>query len=247
MISKIKNFIKALLTGNFKYIFSGSILITKKGAVVKLGKGVKILNSKIEIGSLGILEIGDGCLIQNVEMFVNGKVSFKKNNIIESGYNLRKPQIIIESGAFDLGFKNKIRCNVLVRFGGTLKIGEYNNINEETEIRADELITIGDFNQISYKCNIWDTNTHNIYSDEKRREFTIKHYPGYEFEKPITAPVIIGSDCWIGKEAAILKGVTVNNSSIVGFKTVLTGCIIPSDTTVVTAANTLKFARKVKS
>jgi len=249
MISKIKTLLRMLLAGNLKYMLSKSLIITKEGSVIKISKGFKMSNSKITISRGGSLQIGDNCSVKNVVMIINGHVSIGNNNTIENGSNVKRPLIMIEKGSFTLGSNNIIRSDINVRFNGSLKIGDYNVINDETEIRADELVTIGDFNQISYKCNIWDTNTHNIYSDEKRRELTIKSFPiiGYETEKPSTAPIIIGSDCWIGKEAAILKGVTINNSSVVGFKTLLTNCTIEPNTVAVSSSNILKFERKFRN
>lgn len=97
------------------------------------------------------------------------------------------------------------------------------------------LYTSRDYNQISYNVMIWDTNTHNIYTPSKRRELTEKYYPffGYEYEKPSTKPVKIGSDCWIAQNAAILKGTELEDEVIVGFCTILLGTSIPFGTTVV--------------
>lgn len=95
---------------------------------------------------------------------------------------------------------------------------------ERTEIRCDHLIEIGDYNMISYECMIYDTNTHCLYTKEKRRDMTRHDFPriGQEYEKPVTSPVKIGNDCWIGKRAAILKGVTIGDECIVGTLAVIT-------------------------
>ena len=102
-------------------------------------------------------------------------------------------------------------------------------------VDLNDLDSIGDYNQISYNVMIWDTNTHNIYTPSKRRELTEKYYPffGYEYEKPSTKPVKIGSDCWIAQNAAILKGTELEDEVIVGFCTILLGTSIPFGTTVV--------------
>ena len=141
---------------------------------------------------------------------------------------------------------SRLRCNIRVRFKGVLHIGRYTNINEETEIRVDDSVKIGNYNQISYKCVIWDTNTHNIYKDDKRRKLSEKHFPnlGYEYEKPKTKPISIGDDCWIGQEVAILKGVKVNNSSIIGFRTTLTNCEVGPHKIVVTKNDNLIINRQ---
>ena len=115
-----------------------------------------------------------------------------------------------------------------MRFRSDLKIGRYTNVNEGSEIRVDEKVTIGDFNQISYNVNIWDTNTHNIYPKDERRKIAVENYPifGYEYEKPKTKAIKIGSDCWLGKEVTILKGVELGDNVIVGYRTILSNCKI---------------------
>jgi acetyltransferase-like isoleucine patch superfamily enzyme len=107
-------------------------------------------------------------------------------------------------------------------------------------------VKIGSFNQISYNCIVWDTNTHNIYNNEIRRQLTVDHFPsfGMEFEKPKTSPVIIGDDCWIGREAALLRGSCVGNSSIVGFRANLVNFNVESNMTAVSKSSTLVFQRK---
>ncbi len=71
---------------------------------------------------------------------------------------------------------------------------------------------------------IYDTNTHVMYAPEKRRQMTMKDFPdiGMEYEKPVTKPVIIGSDCWFGKRAVVLKGCNIGNGVVVSTNSVVT-------------------------
>jgi acetyltransferase-like isoleucine patch superfamily enzyme len=213
---------------------------------VIIAKSAKISNSEIFIAKGATLIIGEGCVISNVKMMVKGSVILGKENTLDNGYYPAKLPISVD-GNFVLGERNRIRSKIWIRFNATLTIGDYNNINEESEIRCDEAVSIGSFNQISYKCMIWDTNTHNIYPDEQRRELTTGHFPffGYEFEKPKTKPVVIGSDCWIGREAVLLKGAELKNSSIVGFRTTLSNCVIEERKVVVPKSNNIIFDREV--
>ena len=126
-----------------------------------------------------------------------------------------------------------------VRFGGVVNVGDYTNINDGSEVRCDESVNIGRYNQISYNVNIWDTNTHNIYPPEKRRNLTEKYWPyfGREIERPATKPVYIGDDCWIGENSAILKGTMLNKEVVVGYNTVIIGLSIDKGKKVVNAYN----------
>jgi acetyltransferase-like isoleucine patch superfamily enzyme len=122
----------------------------------------------------------------------------------------------------------------MVRYNGVLAIDRYTNINEYSEIRCDENIKIGKYTQISYNVNIWDTNTHCIFPSHKRRLLAEKHFPllGYDGEKPVTIPVLIGDDCWIGKDSSIMKGCHIGNECIIGFHTILINKQIPEGKTV---------------
>ncbi|MFB9110946.1 hypothetical protein [Flavobacterium gyeonganense] len=222
----------------FRFLFTKSIVRGHKKSKIYIGKNVTIENSKIVIFENSTLHIDDNTVIKNVNMKIKGKVDIGKYNIIDNGYLSSKIFITI-NGSFSMGDFNRIRCAIWSRFDSILSIGCHNNINEETEIRADERVVIGDYNQISYKCLIWDTNTHNIYPDSKRRDLTNNFYPifGYEFEKPSTKPVSIANDCWIGREVAILKGVEIKNSCVIGYRTTLSNCIIDKNKVVVSKSN----------
>ncbi len=175
-------------------------------AKVVLGKGVKILNYRISVIE-GELIIGDGSMLHQAN-------------------NSMVPVLHISKGSLNIGNHNVIRADFSVRYGGQCNIGNYNCLNEQTEVRCDESITIGDFNMISYECMIYDTNTHVSYPPEKRREMTVRDFPdiGMEYEKPVTKPVSIGSDCWLGKRAVVLKGCTIGNNT-----TVSTCCVVTKD------------------
>lgn len=236
MLNKIIN---AFLQVDFKYLLTRSVVRSEMKPDLNIHPSVKIYNSRVFVKKGSKLTIGAGCVINNLNLFVNGNLNIGQNNFIDNGNDQRKSNpgvtIWVDHGNVTIGSYNRIRSKILVRFGAELKIGDRNTINDDSEIRADEKITIGDYNQISYRCVIWDTNTHHIYPDAKRRELTDTYYPifGYEFEKPKTKEVSIGSDCWIGREAAILKGVVIQNSSVVGFRTTLSNCVVQEKTVVV--------------
>jgi len=246
--SIIKRLVKYFKQLKFRYLCSHSIVRIKTKSDVSIGKNTRICNSRIFVSAGNKLTIGENVLIKNTNMNINGEVYIGKNTIIEKGYQPSKINIIVK-GKMICSNNCRIRsAKIWIRFGGNLQIGSFTNINEETEIRVDESIAIGSYNQISYKCIIWDTNTHNIYSDEERRKLSEKYYPllGYEYEKPKTKPVFIGNDCWIGREVAILKGVKINNSCVIGFRTTLSNCEIKNNNVVVPKNEIVIFPKSVR-
>lgn len=257
IFNQLKNIYNRFNKIKFKYLFYGSKVIIEKGAVFSVGKNVTIRKSSIFIKKGDALIIGNDTLIfgSSINMISGGKAEIKigKNckisdfnfsiawgvmhfgdyNIIEKGDNLRTPSFKV-GGDLVIGNYNHILCDICTRFCGKVNIGNRNAINEGSEIRCDDRVIIGDYNQISYNCAIWDTNTHNIYKAEKRREITDSQYPdfGLEYEKPTTVPVVIGSDCWIGKNVTILKGTNLEDKCIIALGALLTNVSIAGNKTV---------------
>lgn len=252
----IKKLIYFFYSKRLWYLFSGSRVTVEKGGILKIGENVSIKKTNIYVKSGSSLTIGNNTKLfgSSISMIVGGKSStyigencslsefnlsvvdgnihIGNNNFIEKGDKAEKPSFEIQ-GALRIEDYNRLKCSIWSRFNSKVQIGSRNAINEGTEIRSDEKITIGDYNQISYDCVVWDTNTHNIYKAEKRRKITNSQYPdfGLEFEKPKTAPVFIGSDCWVGRNAGILKGTRVENKCIIAYGTLLTNVSIPENKT----------------
>ena len=257
MISNFFSMLNILLTQiDHRYLFKRSVVVKKNGSKVVLapsvkikrssirfrkgsdttiGEGVKISDSVIILENGAKLIVGKGVSLDKVRITVkNGTLVIGHHSIVEGGYSTVPVPISVTGEAY-IGHHNRIRGKIKVQYGGVFSTGEYTNINEECEIRCDQKIEIGDFVRISYKCIIWDTNTHNLYSNERRRELVKSKFPvfGYEFEKPKTKPIYIGNDCWIGREAAILKGSRLNANVIVGYRTVISNLEVEENTTIV--------------
>ena len=252
----------------WKYLLNFSIVRIKKDSKLHVEKNVRIRYSYIHIRQNSFLKFGhsssfiksrlivknnssyiqqDFSLSQNANIKLNGKINIGRHSAV-SGSSKNVLEIMTLDGSMDVGENNMIRNKkILIRFGGHLKIGDYTNINEGTEIRVDELVEIGSYNQISYECMIWDTNTHNIYPHKKRRKLTQEEFPnfGYEFERPKTKPVIIGDDCWVSREVALLKGTQIGNKCIVGFRTVLMSQSFMDNSTIVNSHETRIFKNNV--
>ena len=217
-----------------KYLFTGTVF---PGSNVIIGSDVTISGSKIVVSPGASLTIASNAIIQDAEIYVEkGSFAIDELCIIQGEGKSKHTKVIINDGHISFGPHSKVSCDkIWVRFGGTLSVGEYTNINQESEIRCDESITIGSFNQISYRVKIWDTNTHSILPPADRRRVAKQYYPyfGYEESKPESKPVVIGNDCWLGESVAVLKGSCIGDRSIIGFQTTISGKTIPADSRVV--------------
>lgn len=209
------------------WIFGKNYVRSIGSGEIEISSSASIVNTKIYVYSGASLIIEENCKIKDCTISVTkGLCRIGSSTIIEGA------NISIDNGEITIGHHSKISCKrIWVRFGGIVGIGDYTNINSGSELRCDEKVSIGSYNQISYNVRIWDTNTHSKLSKEQRRYVTETRFPyfGFEESRPKTAPVIIGDDCWIGESAAILKGSTIGDRSIIGFGTFISGKDIPSD------------------
>lgn len=231
----------------YRFFFSRTVFLGHTNVSVSIHESVKINNSTIVLLEGASLLIKKGTVIKNLNLFINGNVMIGENNIINNGDLHGNLSININKGLLKIGVNNRIQSTIKIRFGGEFYVGNYNNINTESEVRVDNCVKIGDFNQISYKVNIWDTNTHNIYKADYRRKLTKDKFPvfGYEYERPKTKPIIIANDCWIGRDATLLKGVNLSNKCIVGYKVVLFDCFMDEGNSVVPNISNKTFKNKV--
>jgi acetyltransferase-like isoleucine patch superfamily enzyme len=96
-----------------------------------------------------------------------------------------------------------------------LDIGEFTSIGPGTVINVAEGLRIGKRCLIAWNCDIMDTDFHTIIFSES------------EPARPISAPVYIGDDVWIGARCIILKGVNIGENSVIGAGSVVISDIPP--------------------
>jgi acetyltransferase-like isoleucine patch superfamily enzyme len=200
-----------------------NIKVDNQSKIIK-NKTVEIINCRITLQN-SILEISDFVELKNLDIsLIDSNMTIGKKTIIEGTNPNDKLCINIHDGKLLIGLFNKLRSSIIIRFGGICVINDYNAINEGSEIRCDEKVLIGSFNMISYNCQLFDTNTHNVLPILERRKQTIEEFPiiGREKTKPQTKPLIIGNDCWFGKYVTVLKGVTVGDGVVIGIQSVVT-------------------------
>lgn len=182
---------------------------------VTLHQNSRILNTNFSVTNDSTVELGEGAII-------NSPVSPMSS-------------VTVDNGSLALGRRAHIMsCEVLVRFGGKMTIGSYTGIAYGSELRCEEQLDIGSYAMISYGVCIYDTNTHSL--DWRERRARIEHcYPEgvWEETKPITSPVVIGDDVWIGKQVTITKGARIGNRCIIGIRSTIGSGVIEDDSIVV--------------
>lgn len=95
-----------------------------------------------------------------------------------------------------------------------LHIGEGTEIGARTIINVNQQVSIGDRCSISWDCDISDTDFHQVILANGQRP-------------PVTEPVIIEDDVWIGSHCLIFKGVTIGHHSVVAAGSVVRRSVPP--------------------
>lgn len=111
-----------------------------------------------------------------------------------------------------------------------INIGKNNYFNNNCKIEANTKIEFGDNNLIGVNCSFLDTDGHDL-SINKRKSGV-----------PVSIPIQIGSNVFIGDNVTILKGVSIGDNSVIGNGSLVTKSI-PSN--VIAAGNPARVIRKL--
>ncbi|HWP46814.1 MAG TPA: acyltransferase [Candidatus Limnocylindrales bacterium] len=222
---------------------------------IQLGNHVALSRVHIKVGRKATLQAGDFCTLQDATIMVgdNSTVTLGEGvqlrgvsiqvsqagvlDIAAGGVFVCEPNhpfsVIINKGSAVFGPRVHVSGDIFVRFGGRLKVGQYTGIGMGALLRCEEAITIGDYCLISYDVVVYDTNAHSVDWKERRHRMEVGYPVGMEeVARPLTKPIEIGNDVWIGMRSLILKGAKIGDRVIVGMGTTVTGSV-PEDSLVV--------------
>jgi acetyltransferase-like isoleucine patch superfamily enzyme len=122
-----------------------------------------------------------------------------------------------------VGSNTRIQANVYQR-DSTLKIGNNSFINKGTQLSCINGVNIGNYVMISYDCIIFDNNSHQLNYLQRRKEID-QGFPNKTLQikeqTPLSKPINIEDDVWIGTRSMILKGVTLNAKTVVAACTII--------------------------
>ncbi len=129
-----------------------------------------------------------------------------------------------------IGAHCTVGAALVSRFGGVITVGENTYIGPDTSLQAKESIRVGKNVIIANNVLILDNNNHPT-SPEARLEMSacadFLHDPLWSWKDADSAPVVIEDNVWIGRDARVLKGVTVGKGSIVALGAVVTHDVPP--------------------
>lgn len=106
-----------------------------------------------------------------------------------------------EGAALDRG------CTLLVLENGNLSIGAQCYVNRQTMFDVAKRLEIGARTMIGPFCYLTD-HDHDVTAPN--------------LGPLISAPTIIGEDCWLGAHVTVLKGVTIGAGTVVGAGSIVT-------------------------
>lgn len=220
-------------------IIDGITLEVKDNATVKIGKNCSFknfTNKLMVIGESSTMVIGDDGCFENLRWYVeHANITIGRNctYVCPEKYF---GAVVMYSGNVHIGDYVFIQALIATRFNGQLFIDDYAGIGYNTEIRAEESVTIKKYALISYHVSIFDTNTHTVDVEERRR-LKHKYHPqrmGMADEsKPDTKAVVIGEDVWLGKSVCVSKGAVLGNKCIVGMHAIVPSGEYPEGTVIV--------------
>ena len=119
-----------------------------------------------------------------------------------------------------IGGRNSWICGFRVSTDPEIVIEDSVYIGFQVVISAARSVRIGADTMLAARVQIYDNVSHPL-SPERRR----RHEP---FTLDEASPVVIGSNCWIGNNAMIMRGVSIGDNSVVAAMSVVTRDVPPN-------------------
>lgn len=163
-----------------------------------------------------------------LELWHHAKDMVKQYNSLPSA-DLQNKEKILHEMLGGIGEGLWITQPFYVDYGKNIFFGNHVEVNMNCTFLDDNRIEIGDNALIAPNVKIYTAYHPTNAAD---RFGTPKEDGSFAFCKTITAPVIIGNNCWIGGGAVILPGVTIGDNVVIGAGSVVTKDI-PSNTVAV--------------
>lgn len=184
----------SMLLNPSEYLRFGNHVILSRLSIEK-GNKKDISHTEIKKSTIRVHGLKNVVQISDAEVY-NTRIDICGENnalIVESGVKLYNMHLQIRSN------NNLIHIGSWTSFGGGNIISE----SEANSIKIGEDCMIADF------VDIWNSDTHKIYSENGGLSNTGR-------------PIIIGNHVWVGKDVAILKGVSIGDGAVIGMKSVVT-------------------------
>lgn len=173
---------------------------------------------------------------------------FRQNACVGAGTLIRGNAKCMNTGEKEqvkIGEKCCLACLIQAYCCGEVSIGDRVYIGTRTVLQAKESIRVGNDVIISDNALLTDNNNHPT-SPEMRIIMTAcedyMHDELWTWKYAESKPIVIEDNVWIGRNAVVMKGVTVGRGSIVALGAVVTHDVPPYT---VVAGNPAKIVKKL--
>jgi maltose O-acetyltransferase len=177
-----------------------------------------------------IVAILTACTVMKFRLLRGQRVQFGPGFISNGRLQIKGPgQVIFGANVNAWAHKEP---NVLITYSSdvVIEIGDNTRLNG-AGMMAARGIRIGRDCLVG-SAVIVDTDFHSVDLDRRTN-------PG---AKVRSAPIIVGNNVWLAGQTVVLKGVSIGDNSVVGFRGVVTGNVPPN---VVVAGNPVRVVRRL--
>ena len=109
--------------------------------------------------------------------------------------------------------------------GGKIILGDYFKMGIGCVINAVDSVTIGNYTAMADNVHITDNNNHPVNPSYRKYMRINGDDESRRWKHSAHAPVVIGENCWIGRNVSIMKGVTIGDNCVIAANSVVTKSI----------------------
>ena len=151
----------------------------------------------------------------NVTLIGDGQF-FGENSSVSLCWESTSQDVVIEEHSELFG-------SIISYNHGKVRLGKWAKVGMGCKINCVNKIIIGDDTAIADFVTIVDHNFHPVNPDDRRY---MRHTPHGSLERQpmfsANAPIIIGSNVWLGTNVRVCKGVTIGDNSVIGANSIVT-------------------------
>ena len=130
-----------------------------------------------------------------------------------------KPEDVI------IGNKVWIWGSLYSQSGGKIILGDYFKMGDGSKINAVDSVMIGKYTGLAENVHITDNNNHPVNPLYRKYMRINGDDESRLWKHSAHAPVVIGENCWIGRNVSIMKGVTIGDNCVIAANSVVTKSI----------------------
>lgn len=109
--------------------------------------------------------------------------------------------------------------------GGKIVLGDFFKIGSGSVINSVDSVVIGNYSALAENVHITDNNNHPVNPSYRKYMRINGDDESRLWKHSAHAPVVIGENCWIGRNVSIMKGVTIGDNCVIAANSVVTKSI----------------------